>query len=237
MARSKKNDQPRRLMGPVAVCMTCMFLWVSLLTFSIADWPSADVFPHNDPAHNACGRLGAWVSYQVFHWIGDGAYPLVLFLSFAGGMWLVNGRIANLGQRAFGVVLLVCCTSTTVGLIASGGANSLAIGDGGVLGVALGQILLSSFSKIGTVLVLLYSMLVGVLFAAEGWMLRIPGAMEKIRDVSAVAASAAKSRLSDLTPAIAGVGAQLRGTVDADEDVPFNAAFFTEFDGEARSSN
>lgn len=224
MAQSKKKDQPRRLMGPAALCMTCMFLWVSLLTFDIGDWPSADVYPHNHPANNACGRMGAWVAYQVFHWIGDGAFPLVLFLSFAGGMWLINGRIANLGQRAFGLVLLVCCTSTTVGLISSGGANSLAIGDGGVLGVALGRILLTSFSKIGTVLVLLYALLVGLLFTAEGWMLRIPGAIERIRDVSVDAASVARSRLSEMRPVLATAGGPATDTDEVEDETPTRRA-------------
>ena len=186
--------------------MICLFLWVSLLTFDIGDWPSADVYPHNTPTQNACGRMGAWVAYEIFYWIGDGAFLLLLFLSFAAGLWLVNGRVRNLGQRAFGVVLLVCCTSTTVRLMADGGPNSLAVGDGGVLGVALAQILLASFSKIGTVLVLLYCLLVGLLFAAEGWMLRIPGAMERLRDASAGAASAARSRLDGWRPALAGTG-------------------------------
>lgn len=207
MPRKKDPADPRPLVGPVLLTLTCLFIWAAVLTFDVGDWPSRDVFPHNEPARNACGQVGAWLAFQLLYWIGDGTYPLALFGSFAAAMWLVNGRINNLLQRGFGLVVLVACVSTSVSLVSNGGANSLAIGDGGVLGAALSRILLGSFSKLGTVLVLVYSLLVGLVFTAEGWILRLPQAVQRLKQVSGEAVALTRTAVSNVMPTPAAASA------------------------------
>ena len=70
----------------------------------------------------------------------------------AAGLWLVNGRIRNLLQRAFGLVLLCSATAVAVHLVSAGGPDTLPEGDGGVLGTALGDLLQLHFSGLGAVL-------------------------------------------------------------------------------------
>ncbi|HRX85510.1 MAG TPA: DNA translocase FtsK, partial [Phycisphaerae bacterium] len=200
MARRKKRNQPRPLFGPIFLTLGCLFIWGALLTFSAADWPNPSHQPHNDPAHNACGRAGALVAYELFYWLGDGVYPLLVFGTLAAGLWMVHGRIEHVFQRAFGLAVLIACSSATVHLLSSGGANSLAVGDGGVLGTGLGMFLRQTFSGIGTALILIYSFIVGLLFTAEGWVLRLPGAVAKVRDVSGDAMAAARSAVAAAMP-------------------------------------
>ena len=96
MARKKKPPGHRPLAGPIFLSLLCLFVWAALVTFDVADWPNPSHYPHSDPAHNACGRVGALVAYQLFYWLGDGAYPLALFSSLAAGLWLVHGKIVRL---------------------------------------------------------------------------------------------------------------------------------------------
>ncbi|MEZ6084863.1 MAG: DNA translocase FtsK 4TM domain-containing protein [Phycisphaerae bacterium] len=109
----------------------------ALLTFDIADWPNPSHAPHNQPTTNACGNAGAFVAFQMFYWIGDGAYILALFATMASFLWLVHGKVVSIVQRTFGVTILIASVATSVSFISTGGYETLAIGDGGVLGAAI----------------------------------------------------------------------------------------------------
>jgi S-DNA-T family DNA segregation ATPase FtsK/SpoIIIE len=218
MARRRKRQQPRPLFGPIFFALACLFIWASMLTFDAGDPPNPSHYPTNDPAHNACGRVGAAVAYNVFYWLGDGAYPLLLFGTLAVGMWFVHGKIERIVQRAFGLVVLTICTSTVVQLMSSGGANSLAIGDGGVLGAGVGAFLTRTFSGLGTALVLIYSFVVGLLFTAEGWVLRLPSAMKKMRQVTGDAAVMARTAVASALPIPATAGAPASAVDDYEEE-------------------
>ena len=98
--RKKNEPQPRKLFAPIFLCVICLFIWVSLLTFSSSDWPNPSHYPHNDPTHNACGRAGSAIAYEFFYWIGDGSYIFALFASLGAGLWLIHGRIVQCMQRA-----------------------------------------------------------------------------------------------------------------------------------------
>ncbi len=217
--RKKNEPQPRKLFAPIFLCVICLFIWVSLLTFSSSDWPNPSHYPHNDPTHNACGRAGSAIAYEFFYWIGDGSYIFALFASLGAGLWLIHGRIVQCMQRAFGLVVLVACTAASVHLISDGGANSLAIGDGGMLGVWLGNFLMQAFSSIGSFLVLAYSFFVGLLFTAEGWVLRFPAAVQRIRDVSGDAISAARESIAEAlpSPATASAGSKVSARASVEE--------------------
>jgi S-DNA-T family DNA segregation ATPase FtsK/SpoIIIE len=181
-----------------------VFLWGSLLTFDVGDWPSPHQFPHNDPPANACGRAGAWLAYDLFYYLGDGAYPLVLFTTLAAATWLIRGRVVNLIQRLAGLALLVACTAAAVHLVSGARAGSLPEGNGGILGAALGDFVSENFSGLGAVVIIGYALLVGLLFAAEGWVLRIPAVFRRI------------SRPAEGAVALAGAGAAVadRGGVE-----------------------
>jgi S-DNA-T family DNA segregation ATPase FtsK/SpoIIIE len=211
MARKRKSVDTRTYIGPILMSLACCFAWIAVLTFDVADWPNPSHFPHADPAANACGRAGGLVAYTLFYWLGDGTYPFLVFTSLGAGLWLVNGKIVDWLQRSFGLALLVGCTAATIHLVAPMGPRSLAIGNGGVLGTGLGGFLTQTFSGLGSALVLLYSFVVGLLFAAEGWVLRFPAAVQRLREVSGDAIAAARTAvinaLPTTTPAAATAGA------------------------------
>ena len=101
MSRDAERTDPgrRQIAGPVFGLALCVLVWGSLLTFDAGDWPSTHQYPHNDPAANACGRLGGWVAYHLFYYIGDGAYVAALFALCASVTYLIRGRIESPIQR------------------------------------------------------------------------------------------------------------------------------------------
>jgi len=192
MSRTSESQASRRLLGPIAVLFACLFFWAALLTFDIGDWPSPHFYPHNAPTRNACGQVGSFAAYHLFHVIGDGAYPLLLFFSLAGGLYLAHGRIVHLGERLLGLALVVLCTCASVHLLFNAGPATLSAGHGGLLGFELGELLNRHLSSIGTALVLVSSFIVGVIFAAQEWMLKLPSLYSRAASASAEAVSIAR---------------------------------------------
>ena len=183
----KGKDDPgpaRRWYLPILIMAFCLFAWASLLTFNVADAPSPMQFPPADPPENMCGPVGAWFSYHLLYYFGEGIYLFVLMLTLAAGTWLIRGQVHGIWQRAFGIAMLVSCTSAMIHLICPDGVNALTTGRGGVLGASFGNVLQKNFSGVGTALILAYCLVVGLLFSAEDWVLavarRAPGLLARM---------------------------------------------------------
>ena len=174
MARTEQPTPPGRVLRPLIALVICALLWPALLTFDLGDWPSPHQFPPNTPVVNACGPVGAWCAYYLHWWLGDGSYVLLLFCTIAVFTKLIQGGVGRQWERAIGLMLLVPATATAVHLIAVPGPNCLPVGPGGVIGAALGTVLQTSLSQLGTVIVLGAAFFVGLVFATEGWVLRVP---------------------------------------------------------------
>ena len=157
---------------PTVALLACVFLWPALLTFHVGDWPSPNQHPHNNPAANACGLVGAWCAYHLRHFLGDGTYLLLLFATLAALLKVVRGEIGSIWERVFGLGLVVACTSASAHLICDPGPRSMPVGHGGLVGYALGDLLTGNLSRVGTIIVLTSSWVVGLIFATQGWILK-----------------------------------------------------------------
>jgi len=173
--------------------IACAFLWISILTFDPADWPSPKVAPHPSPCLNACGRAGAWLAYQLFFYLGEGTYPLAMCLAGGAILWVFRGQVNHLWQRIFGAALLIAVTAASVHLIGGGYSAPLPEGRGGILGIALGHWLRTNLNTTGTILMLAYCLVVGLVFTSEGLVLRFPAAVRQVGQASSRAIALARS--------------------------------------------
>ncbi len=160
--------------------VVCLFLWPAMLTFSVGDWPSTDQYPNNEPVVNACGIVGAWCAYQLRYFIGDGAYPFLFFVTVAVVQSMFRGFIDQIIERSFGLVLLMVCTAASSHLITGSPENTLIVGDGGLIGYAVGEFLWASMDRLGTLVVIAASFFVGLLFTTEGWVLKLPSTVGQL---------------------------------------------------------
>jgi DNA segregation ATPase FtsK/SpoIIIE, S-DNA-T family len=199
MTRSNQEAAPRRMLAPISGMAACLFFWAALLTFSAGDWPSPHRFPHNVPTQNACGQVGSWAAFHLLHLLGDGVYPMLLFFTLAAILRLVHGHIVHLAERLLGLVLVVLCTSTSVHLMFSAGPGTLPAGHGGLLGFELGELMNRNLSGIGSALIIVSSLIVGIIFAAQEWMLRLPSLFTKAASASSEAINVAR-QLANAVP-------------------------------------
>jgi len=193
--------------GPLLGLAAACFLWASILTWNPSDWPNPNHHPFNEPAANACGRAGAWTAHWIAYYVGDGALPMILFITLVSLMKLLRRPPEHLGRRIVGVGLLVVVTSACTEMIAGASRWTLPEGPGGVLGLAVTAFLRANVSHLGAILVLGYLFCVGLMLAAAGWGARMQPAVSRLWRASVQTVEgieAAAGTISKVAVAVAG---------------------------------
>jgi DNA segregation ATPase FtsK/SpoIIIE, S-DNA-T family len=164
---------------------TWIFLLLSLASFHTTDWPSHEVYPY-PPIQNLCGMVGAFVAYYAFLAIGQGVFPIVFFSGILLALVMFNNRISDVWLRVIGLTILAIAFSAAVHHFKPGSLSTFPEGQGGIVGIGTSTFLHAHFSTVGTRLVLLTTMLVGLLLAADDLVLRAPGvvgaAINEVKD-------------------------------------------------------
>lgn len=164
----------------LTVTTICVFFWISCITFDAGDWPNQDnFFPNNDPVANWCGITGAYLSYTFFHHFGQGAWVLLLSISALGFMIVAAMKPAEIVLRVIGMVILVAVGSGLCSLIDAPWSVPLPYGSGGVLGVGIYGYLGQYFSGFGTALLLLLALAIGLILAADEFVVYLPVVMRR----------------------------------------------------------
>ncbi len=160
-------------------CVLALFgvvvvVWLSLLTYSPTDPPSPAVYPPKDPVDNVAGPVGAHLAYFLRYWLGGGVYMGLLFATVAAGLLLFGGRVGELPWRLVGVGLLIAATSSAIFVVNRNSPGDPLDGSAGILGIAIGNALLSRMASMGTWIVLLISLCIGLMLTADNLVLQIP---------------------------------------------------------------
>ncbi|MBN1845646.1 MAG: DNA translocase FtsK 4TM domain-containing protein [Sedimentisphaerales bacterium] len=229
-----ERDRLNRIAFTSFFLAVSLFVFLSLISFHVADWPNPDVAPARVD-HNLCGRAGAFIAYHAYFYLGPGA--LVMLLAFMGYLVIYcrGNPIEQKALRVIGVILIAAAVSGCWHLISPGSEQSLSQGNGGVLGIALGHFLLQNTALTGATLILAATVLVGLVLAADNLLMMIPallaGGAERLRhagpiigEVGARAGSwgqrIKERRRSELTPAISSSQqeAAIRAVTSLDDD-------------------
>ena len=184
-----------------AVCLgiaALLVLFCSCVSFDIGDWPSRYVYPHNSPAANWCGAIGALCAYYLMYCVGPGIFVILI----SAICFLVSRLLGRpLGQpilRAIGLVLLTVAASSSFYCLWPYRIYCFPVGSGGLLGVGTAQFLRSHFALLGTFILIAAMWIVGVALLADSLLVVVLGwlwfAVGRIVGVAALARLAAKRR-------------------------------------------
>ncbi|MDB5332753.1 MAG: ftsK [Phycisphaerales bacterium] len=158
------------------LCGIWVFLLLALGSFHPTDRPSHAVDPA--PAtQNLCGSAGAFVAYYSFYAVGQGVFPALFFTGVCLAIFVFHNPVEDLWMRAAGLVLLSAAFAAIVHHFKPGAYEGLPEGQGGIIGIGAAHFLQQYFSIWGTRLILLTTLLVGLLLAADDLVLRTPGAV------------------------------------------------------------
>jgi len=150
-----------------------VFLLIALASFSPSDWPSHTVYPYPKTA-NLCGSAGALVAYYAFWLLGQGVFPMLFFSGVLLVIMMIQGKVSDFYLRAVGSILLTVAFAATIHSLMPSSAAGFPEGQGGLLGISASSYLQTHFNVVGTRLILLTAMLVGLLLAADDLVLRAP---------------------------------------------------------------
>jgi len=140
---------------------------VSLFSYNAAD-PCVSNHFFNVPANinNACGLLGGHFAGFFIFLFGLGAFWIPFVLIFCS-VWLLKGRSIKIILLTFlGGLFLMICTGGLLFLFKNNyPVLDTTISSGGVIGIALTSFLLKYANITGCIIVLLFFMIVGFIFA------------------------------------------------------------------------
>lgn len=175
-SREKDNSQVGRIIVLCALWALWLFVALSCVSYHEFDPPTPRAYFTTRPdAQNWCGLVGAYVAWFAMSKIGPGVFVAIVLLGYGLFAWTRRQAIQQWPLRVIGGALLICCVSAMFNMF-GGGARSetFADGRGGVVGIALGTFLRAKFSYLGSWLILLPSLLVGLLLVADEFMLALP---------------------------------------------------------------
>ena len=167
-----------RKIAAVCTFFAGLFLVASVLSFSPADPPSTSHWPPNNPVSNWCGPVGATLGYHLFWALGDGAYPLILFLLAAACLWLSRKGVPDKIFRILAAVILVVTVSVMSAMIQT--EARLPESNGGVLGLSIWRFLEPAMGTFGTALLLIPVGLIGLLLLTDTWLVIPPVAVWRL---------------------------------------------------------
>ncbi len=163
--------EPRRaaLHFLTAACLwgLSVALWVLLLSFDVADWPSASAWPHNEPTANWLGWPGAWLAHALVYYLGGGAVALALLVSAIAFMHAQRLPLTDLWLRAIGVILVCSSVGALAAMHLPASRWFLVSGPGGLVGAACAHLLQKHVSTFGAWVVLLSALLVGLALSID----------------------------------------------------------------------
>ena len=187
---TEMNPKRHEILGVLLLLLASLLL-VALATYNSRD-PSFNVVSYKFSADNRVGRIGAYVSDSFFQALGFSAFILLIPLAIVGWKLILGREIRSPLARGLGLLLLVCASSTGLQLLPLQRPGAQFV-PGGIVGDMLASVLLPSFNRTGTVLLLAAAIIIGFIaattFSIQNLFNRImqeraasgPGWLEKFR--------------------------------------------------------
>src|ERR1043165_1815989 len=169
-----ERENPWRRVGLFVSVAVWAFLLLSLGSFHANDWPSHRVFPFR-PVQNIGGKVGSLIAYYMFLVIGQGVFPVLFFSGICLALYLFRNRVSDMWLRSIGLVVLSVAFAAMIHNLRPGSVGSFPEGHGGIIGIGASSFLQQHFNTVGTRLILLTGILVGLLLAADDLVLKTPG--------------------------------------------------------------
>ncbi len=173
MSNADARQSAIRLLANTVLWMACVFAWVAVLTFDVADLPSTSVWPRNGTPTNWCGSFGALLAFGLRYYLGLGGIALLVLLTAGLAARAPQARKHDFWLRAVGTVLICAVVSVVGALCFPPNEHMLISGPGGVLGAAVGFWMKNQFELGGSLLLLTCAFVVGLILVADEFVLRL----------------------------------------------------------------
>ncbi len=193
-----KESKSYKMAGGCLAIAVVLVVFCSCVSFDIGDWPSRFAWPHNDPAENWCGSIGAFLAYYLMYYVGPGIFVVLVSAVCFFVARLAGWEVSQPVFRGIGLGLLTVAASSSFYCLWPQGVYNFPVGSGGVLGIAAAEFLRSHFAWLGTFILIATTWIVGMALLADTFLLMILGwssfVLRETLGVAAPAWSAARRR-------------------------------------------
>ncbi|MEM9410873.1 MAG: DNA translocase FtsK [Planctomycetota bacterium] len=129
--------------------------------------PDVLVYPSNDTFQNACGGLGAWTADLLLHVLGIGAFYFVVGLIALEVKLFQQRPVHAPWFKTVGWLISLCSVTSIGALLLPDYMVGPVVGSGGYMGALLSKLLIDTVGSLGSILVALSLMLIGVMMWTE----------------------------------------------------------------------
>ncbi|MDI9411835.1 MAG: DNA translocase FtsK 4TM domain-containing protein, partial [Bacteroidia bacterium] len=207
-----------RKIGWIAAFATWVLVALALVSFDAADAPSRTVATWNQPPANLMGAVGAMVALTVYEAFGFGAWIPMLLGGIALWATFTGRAISHPMVRVVGAVIAMIAFSALHATWFPR-LGSLAGAEAGLIPQWFAQQFVARFNGVGTSLILLLALVLGLMVAADELLGMLPKAFARVGEAleplwktdwrGLIARSTAKPQ-----PAVAVVGGTAAATTD-----------------------
>jgi len=156
----------------LVIAAMCIFLLLSLLGYHPKD-PGWSHLGYHPEVQNWTGKGGALLSDIAFSFLGVGAWLIPFVIGLPIIRFMLRGSISLLDGlpfvmlRALGVLMIITTLSTLASIHVSNATLEYSFTSGGLLGEAISDVMVSWFSILGSSVLLLAALLIGLTFYLE----------------------------------------------------------------------
>jgi S-DNA-T family DNA segregation ATPase FtsK/SpoIIIE len=166
-SRRKKRVKAPEIIGLFLV-LFALFILISLISYDPQDPSWASAASSQQGVHNYGGKVGASTAEALLQFLGFSSFILVFGLAYLGIQTFLPKEEKHLFLKTGGLLLLILILSALLSVVfASVIWKDTDIPSGGFIGNLLSDFLVHRFNHAGTVLVLVGSLLLFILFSTR----------------------------------------------------------------------
>jgi S-DNA-T family DNA segregation ATPase FtsK/SpoIIIE len=164
--KEKKFEVTYEIIG-IILAVASVFLLVSLFSFDPADGPDPSRIPRNQSPGNACGTIGAYISYYMFRFVGIlPSYSISILIGIWGALCIARVEIRKAWFKTVSAIVFVIAFAAVERMAIPTGYFTGRL-TGGYFGTYLGTQLLGYLGPVGAYLVVLGVLGISLLLATE----------------------------------------------------------------------
>ncbi len=147
----------------MVILIITILLLISLVSYNSHDTSFNALF-YKTNADNLIGRVGAWISDQLFQFLGFSAFLLVIPLATLGWKFIRGREVRSPISRTLGLFLLICSLSAALHLLPFR-KQEVNFEPGGATGNLIAEVLLHYLNKAGSAIAVTGALIIGLLAA------------------------------------------------------------------------
>jgi len=160
----------------ILMLAVAVYIFISIVSFGLEDIPFHSSRVSSSP-QNLAGVIGAYIAFFIYHAFGLSSFFIPVAI-FTGGVIILRKKTLKFGSLFVGTLLVFFSISSLLAIL---GVNTSRLGylPGGIVGAIFAQLISPYFGKIGSYIILLTLLFLGILLFTDLSLVRVIGFLKR----------------------------------------------------------